>query len=57
MFLLVYVDDIILVGSPNAPFETLLASLHGKFFMKDLGPLYFFLSIEVHPTSEGLLLT
>lgn len=57
MFLLVYVDDIILTGTPNAPFDSLLASLHTEFAMKDLGSLHFFLGIEVCRTDTGLLLT
>lgn len=50
MFMLTYVDDIILIGTLNAPFVNLLASLNREFSMKDLGPLYFFLGIETHTT-------
>lgn len=56
-FLLIYVDDIILTGFPNAPFDTLLASLHKEFIVKDLGQLRYFVGIEVHNTNYGLLLT
>lgn len=56
IFLLVYVDDIILTGSPQAPLQALLNSLQGDFAIKDLGPLHYFLGMEVQHTSTGLLL-
>ncbi|KAF7151725.1 hypothetical protein RHSIM_Rhsim02G0101900 [Rhododendron simsii] len=37
--------------------ESLIEILSCKFAMKDLGPLHYFLGIEVHHTSDGLLLT
>nr|CAD1837078.1 unnamed protein product [Ananas comosus var. bracteatus] len=57
LFLLIYVDDIILTGPPNAPFNSLLASLHREFAMKDLGPLHIFLGIEARSNPDGLYLT
>lgn len=57
IFLLVYVDDIIIIDCPHAPFTSILASLHREFAMKDLGSLHYFLGIEVHKNADGLLLT
>lgn len=54
IFLLVYVDDIILIGSPNAPFNDPLPSSQTEFAMKDLGPLNHFLGIEVHLCLQGI---
>lgn len=57
MFMLVNMDDIILTGSSNAPFDDLLSSLYEGFAIKDLGPLYHFLGIVVHSCcSQGILL-
>lgn len=56
IFLLVYVDDIILTGSPNAPISHILTQLQNEFDIKDLGDLHYFLGIEALPTSNGLLL-
>ncbi|PKH47874.1 hypothetical protein CRG98_050414 [Punica granatum] len=57
IFLLVYVDDIILTGTPGAPFQSFLAALHKEFAVKDLGPLHFFLGMEARSDSTRLYLT
>ncbi|XP_026450849.1 uncharacterized protein LOC113350971 [Papaver somniferum] len=59
MTLLVYVDDIILVGSLVALMNSFIGSLKTEFSMKDLGLLDYFLGIEVTygSTSKKLLLT
>jgi hypothetical protein len=57
MYILVYVDDIIIVSSSSSATERLLRQLHREFAVKDLGNLNYFLGIEVHHTSNGLLLT
>ena len=52
----VYVDDIIITG-PNADMiHQLQASLHDSFHMNDLGPLNYFLGLEVHQSSKGIVL-
>ena len=54
--LLVYVDDIV-ITSPNAKMiQELQASLNETFHMKDLGPLNYFLSLEVHQSTKGIVL-
>ena len=54
--LLVYVKDII-ITSPNADMiHQLQASLHDSFQMKDLGPLTYFLGLEVHQSAKGIVL-
>ncbi|PKI57099.1 hypothetical protein CRG98_022493 [Punica granatum] len=57
ILILVYVDDIILTGTPGAPFDSLMTALHLEFAMKDLGPLNYFLSMEATFDKTGLHLT
>jgi hypothetical protein len=42
IFLLVYVDDIIVIGNNAATMQSLIAKLQADFAMKDLGPLSYF---------------
>jgi hypothetical protein len=51
------VDDIIIVSSSSSVTDKLLEQLHREFAVKDLGRLNYFLGIEVHHTSLGLILT
>jgi hypothetical protein len=55
MFLLIYVDDIIIVSSVPAAITELLQLLGTDFVVKDLGSLHYFLGIEVIPVKDGLL--
>jgi histone deacetylase 1/2 len=57
IFVLIYVDDIIVTSSSDSAVSALLKDLNVPFAIKDLGPLHFFLGIEVKHTSDGLLLT
>jgi hypothetical protein len=42
MYLLVYVDDIIVISSSDAVVDCLLAGLRQQFAIKDLGDLHYF---------------
>jgi hypothetical protein len=57
MYLLVYVDDIILVSSSSTAASHLVQNLRSEFAVEDLGPLCYFLGIEVAPVPSGLVLT
>jgi histone deacetylase 1/2 len=57
IYMLIYVDDIIVASSSEAATEALLKDLHQKFALKDLGDLNYFLGIEVQKDEEGLVLT
>jgi hypothetical protein len=57
VYFLVYVDDIIVTSSSSAAIDALLCDLKEDFSLKDLGPLHYFLGIEVKPSENGLLLT
>nr|KYP51292.1 Retrovirus-related Pol polyprotein from transposon TNT 1-94 [Cajanus cajan] len=45
--LLVYVDDVVLTGNDMAEISAVKAYLHAQFHIKDLGPLKFFLGLEI----------
>jgi histone deacetylase 1/2 len=57
IFVLVYVDDIIVTSSSNKAIASLLQDLSSSFALKDLGDLHFFLGIEVKKFSQGIELT
>jgi hypothetical protein len=57
MFVLVYVDDIIVASSNKKAIEQLLHKLSHEFALKDLGDLHYFLGIEVQKVSDGIILT
>ena len=57
IYFLVYVDDIIAVSSSDMAIDRLLLNLQDDFALKDLGPLHYFLGIEVLDCSGELLLT
>jgi hypothetical protein len=57
MYLLIYIDDIIVASSTDAAVEALLNDLRSEFALKDLGPLNYFLGIEVKLSSDGIVLT
>ena len=54
IFILVYMDDIIITGPDVNSIHTLITKLQVEFPLKDLGPLHFFLGIEVSQTTNGL---
>jgi hypothetical protein len=57
IYLLVYVDDIIVTSSLPAAIDALLSDLKRDFFLKDLGALNYFLGMEVKQTTDDILLT
>jgi histone deacetylase 1/2 len=57
MFVLVYVDDIIVASSSPGATATLLKKLKEDFALKDLGDLHYFLGIEISKTRDGIILT
>ncbi|GJV60970.1 ribonuclease H-like domain-containing protein [Tanacetum coccineum] len=54
--LLVYVDDIIIIGNNVSEIEKFKVYLKSKFMIKDLGKLKYFLGIEIIDTSKGICL-
>jgi histone deacetylase 1/2 len=57
IYMLIYVDDIIVASSSQAATDALLMDLRQEFALKDLGDLNFFLGVEVQKVSNGLVLS
>ena len=57
MFILVYVDDIIVASSTRDATSVLLQDLNKELALKDHGDLNYFLGIEVNKVKNGILLT
>jgi transposase InsO family protein len=55
-YLLLYVDDIVLTSNTPAYLDQLIAQLSSVFDLKDLGPLHYFLGLQVTRSSSGLYL-
>lgn len=47
IYIYIYIDDIIISGNDPARINALKAYLHTAFSIKDLGPLKYFLGLEV----------
>lgn len=54
IFLLIYVDDMIISGNDTTGIKECKSYLCRHFKMKDLGPLTYFLGLEVSRTSDGI---
>lgn len=55
--LLVYVDDVILVGTSLQEFDRIKQILHNAFKIKDLGKLKYLLGLEVAYSKEGIVIS
>ncbi|XP_020685925.1 uncharacterized protein LOC110102091 [Dendrobium catenatum] len=56
MYMVIYVDDILLTGNSQTVVTKLLVNLHTRFQMKDLGSLNPFLGLQAVFTDYGVLL-
>ena len=56
LYVLVYVDDIIITGDNPTVISSLISRLESRFPIKNLGPLRYFLGIEVSRSPEGIFL-
>ncbi|GKB29827.1 ribonuclease H-like domain-containing protein [Tanacetum coccineum] len=56
-YLLIYVDDIVLMASSTALLQRIISSLHKEFDMTDLGALNYFLGILVTRDARGMFLS
>ena len=54
VYLLVYVDDIILTGNSTSLIQQLTNKLHTAFSLKQLGHLDYFLGLEIKYLSNNL---
>jgi hypothetical protein len=57
LYILVYVDDIIITGNSSVKVNECVAALAHTFSIKDLGNLHYFLGVEVIQTTAGLFLS
>ena len=57
IYLLLYVDNIILTGNNPALINQFISQLHSEFAVKDLGPLSYFLGLEVSYIPDGFFLS
>ncbi|KAL0546151.1 hypothetical protein IC582_016057 [Cucumis melo] len=57
-YILIYVDDLIIMGDSNKLLNDIIKALHSEFALKDLGALSYFLGVEVsYPTNGGMFLS
>jgi hypothetical protein len=52
----VYVDDLVITGTKDAEVAAFKKEMNATFQMSDLGPLSFYLGIEVHQGDSGITL-
>ena len=57
IYVLVYVDDLIITGSDSQAVNHIIHQLSYTFLTKDLGLLSFFCGVEVCPTTDGIILS
>lgn len=57
IYLLFYVDDIVVTGNDAALLRDFIQRLHREFATKDLGSLSYFLGLEVSYSTTGLFLS
>jgi hypothetical protein len=57
VYLLLYVDDIVLTASSSALLQRIISALQHEFSLKDLGQLHHFLGMQVQHTASGLFLS
>ena len=55
--IILYVDDLIIIGSRSARIQLLIQQLHQEYSMTDLGLLHYFLGMEVWQLKEGIFLS
>jgi hypothetical protein len=54
MILVLYVDDILITGSSASSIPLVKDIFHHMFSMKDIGPLHFFLRLEISQDASGI---
>jgi hypothetical protein len=54
MILVLYVDDLLITGSSASTISLVKDILHDRFSMMDMGPLHFFLGLEISQDASGI---
>jgi hypothetical protein len=57
MILVLYVDDLLITGSFASAIVVVKDILHDRFSMMDMGPLHFFLGLEISQDASGIKLS
>eukprot|EP00253_Pinus_taeda_P021198 PITA_21198 len=57
LVLVLYVDDLLIIGSSASAIATVKRALHDRFLMTDMGPLHFFLGLEISQDATGIKLS
>lgn len=55
--LVVYVNDILIVGTDMPTIQALKDLLHHQFTIKDLGPVKYYLGLEFQRNTDGIFLS
>jgi hypothetical protein len=56
VYLLLYVDNIVIMASSPALLREMTTTSNGEFKLKDMGSLHYFLGIQVHRSNNGFFL-
>lgn len=57
IFLVVYVDDVLIIGNNDTVIQEIKQHMHHQFTIKDLGQVKYFLGIEVARNPRGTFLS
>jgi hypothetical protein len=57
LLLVLYVDDLLITGCSTSMIATVKMILHDRFLMTDMGPLHFFLGLEISQDASGIKLS
>eukprot|EP00253_Pinus_taeda_P007091 PITA_07091 len=57
LILVLYVDDLLITGSLASAIATVKRALHDRFLITDMGPLHFFLGLEISEDATGIKLS
>jgi hypothetical protein len=57
LLLVLYVDDLLITGCSTSAIVAVKRILHDRFLMTDMGPLHFFLGLEISQDASGIKLS
>lgn len=57
LYVLVYVDDLIITGTNDQELQMFVSNLNQAFSLKDLGDLHFFLGLKIQKSKTGITLS
>ena len=57
LLLVLYVDDLLITGCLTSAIVAVKRILHDRFLMMEMGPLHFFLGLEINQDALGIKLS